>query len=96
MYVSEKPYFLKGRGQKIENDWKCFLTKTSKEIDKYVILATSQIFVYRGPLFQIMIVNQIMYVIKLFSHKRGIDALKILCKVVQMWVVLITCSDLNS
>jgi len=30
-----------------------------------------------------MIVNHIIYVIKLFSHKRGIDAFKIFCKVVQ-------------
>jgi len=60
-----------------------FFAKASKEINK-CILATSQTFAYRRPFFQIMIVNRIMYIIKLFSHKRGIDASKILCKVVQI------------
>jgi hypothetical protein len=52
-------------------------------------------FVYRRPFFQIMSMMQIMYVIKLFSCKGGIDPLKIFCKVVKKWVMLITFSDLN-
>lgn len=96
MYINEKPYFLKGMDRKIVDDWKCCFTKTSKEIDKCIILATSQTSVYRRPFFHIMSVNQVMYIIKLFSHKGGIDPLKILCKVVQKWVTLITFSNFNS